>query len=176
MRTPSEQILDEMLVLGCQSGDARAFDALVARWQERLWRHAARLIEDEDAAYDVLQESWLAIGKGLPGLQDAVAFPAWAYRIVSNKSRDWLRRERRRRRGHELYAETVADNGAFDCADIDERCHSVRAAMQRLTGPDRALLALKYEESFDTGRRRGRNAIRGNGRGDASLSGRHGAL
>ena len=150
MRERSEQIRDELLVLGCQEGDARAFDELVERWQRRLWRHACRLTEDEEAAYDVLQEAWIAIGTGLPRLQDNMAFPAWAYRIVSNKSRDWLRRERRRRKGHELYAETLQDATVNAPVTEDDHCANLYEALRRMPGPDRALLALKYEEGFDT--------------------------
>ena len=41
----SERIIDELLVLRCQDGDRQAFEELVERWQERLWRHA-RLLTD----------------------------------------------------------------------------------------------------------------------------------
>lgn len=150
MSIQSERIRDELLVMGCQQGDEGAFSALVVRWQERLWRHARRLTEDEDAAYDVLQEAWLAIGKGLPRLHDAGSFPAWAYRIVTNKCRDWLRRERRRKRRQELYADAMPEAQFSDTPDCGERVEDLREAMRHLPGPDRALLALKYEEGFNT--------------------------
>lgn len=151
MRARSEHIRDELLVMGCQEGDPRAFEELVARWQERLWRHAYRLAENQDVAYDILQEAWIAIGRGLPRLHDASAFPAWAYRIVSNKCRDWLRREYRRRKGYELYAESVnREEPGSDAAEDEDLCEHLRQALGRLSGPDRALLALKYDEGFDT--------------------------
>lgn len=149
MRNQSEQIRSELLVLRCQEGEAAAFEALVCTWQERLWRHARRLTGNEEAAYDILQEAWLAIGRGIGRLLDPAAFPAWAYRIVSNKCNDWVRRESRRRKGHESYAEVwaVEKNGAPPRED--ERCESLRQALARLPSPDLALLALKYEEGFD---------------------------
>ena len=150
MRKRSEQLRDELLVLGCQEGDEHAFAELVARWQQRLWRHACRLTENEEAAYDVLQEAWIAIGTGLPRLQDHMAFPAWAYRVVTNKSRDWLRREQRRRKGHALYAETLQATTDIAPVTTHEFHVTVREALGHLSGPDRALLALKYEEGFDT--------------------------
>ena len=83
-----DRLNDELLVLRCQEGDTEAFELLVGRWQGRLWRHAWRLTGDENAAWDALQEAWIGISRGLVRLADAVAFPAWAYRIVSNKCRD----------------------------------------------------------------------------------------
>ena len=49
MNYGTQQIADEWLVLQSQDGDAGAFEQLVSRWQERLWRHARRLIRDDDA-------------------------------------------------------------------------------------------------------------------------------
>jgi RNA polymerase sigma factor (sigma-70 family) len=142
-----EQATDELLVLRCQEGDAGAFDELIGRWQERLWRHAWRLTGSRDAAWDALQEAWITVSRDIRGLKDAAAFPAWAYRITSNRCHDWIRKECRRRRADEAYAEQaerVEDEtrGANQCsADLDE-------ALSRLPGRDRAILSLRYEEEF----------------------------
>ncbi|MFH1918828.1 MAG: sigma-70 family RNA polymerase sigma factor [Planctomycetota bacterium] len=143
------RIEDELLVLRSQEGDASAFDELVGRWQERLWRHAWRLAGREDAAWDVLQEAWIGISRGIGRLEDAAAFPAWAYQIVSNKCRDRIRRERRRREATEAYADQVrcTEEDAFDS---QEQCSDLKEALARLPGRDRAILSLRYEEGFDT--------------------------
>jgi len=142
------RIEDELLVLRSQEGDVAAFDELVGRWQERLWRHAWRLLGDEDAAWDALQEAWIGISRGIRRLEDAAAFPAWAYRITSNKCRDRIRRERRRRRAVETYSEQVRQTD--DDARADDRIADLREALARLPGRDRAILSLRYEEGFDT--------------------------
>jgi RNA polymerase sigma-70 factor (ECF subfamily) len=150
MSSQGEQIRGEVLVIRCQEGDAAAFEALVLGWQERLWRHARRLTGDEEAAYDILQEAWLAIGRGLNRLHDPSAFPSWAYRIVSNKSNDWIRRESRRRKGYASYLEAWATEQQREPEREDARCANLRQALARLPSADVALLALKYEESFET--------------------------
>src|ERR1700677_5179542 len=40
MSRESESLMDEVLVLDCQSGSLGALETLVERWQKRLWRHA----------------------------------------------------------------------------------------------------------------------------------------
>lgn len=144
-----DHIYDELLVLRCQEGDPEAFDELVGRWQERLWRHAWRLTGDEQAAWDALQEAWMGIVRGIRGLQDAASFPAWAYRVVSNKCRDSIRRARRRRKADEAYTENV-QREEQEAYDAHERCADLREALGRLAGHDRAILSLRYEEGFDT--------------------------
>ena len=142
-----DRIHDEVLVLRCQSGEAEALDALLARWQERLWRHARRLTEDPDAAWDVLQEAFLGIATGIRKLDDPAAFPAWAYRIVSRRSTDWLRRRIRHREVARALAEDMLQR-EDDARATRRRVADLSEAMRLLPGPDRALLALRYQDGF----------------------------
>ncbi len=143
-----DRLNDELLVLQCQEGDTEAFELLVGRWQRRLWRHAWRLTGNESAAWDAVQEAWIGIARGIVRLADAAAFPAWAYQIVNNKCRDLVRRDRRRRQATETYSEWI--QGQEQDAVIAEEQRSLREALDQLSGPDRAVLSLRYEESFDT--------------------------
>ncbi len=47
---------------------------LVARWQKRLWWHALNLAGRTDAAWDITQESWSDIVRGLTHLKDPSKF------------------------------------------------------------------------------------------------------
>ena len=95
MQNLSDQIADEILVMDAQSGSYGAFDVLVARWQKRLWWHAYHLTGSPEAAWDVTQEGWLNVVRGLGRLKDPARFGTWVYRIVSHKAYDWLRRNGR---------------------------------------------------------------------------------
>jgi RNA polymerase sigma-70 factor (ECF subfamily) len=142
-----EQILDEWLILSCQQGDPVAFEQLVGRWQPRLWRHAWRLLGDEDAAWDALQDSWTAMVRGIGRLHDAAAFPAWAFRIVTNKCRDQVRRNQRRRLMLRESLEAL-DRIQGDAKTAHARAGDLREALERLPGAARVLLALHYEEGL----------------------------
>ena len=95
MNRSVEQLVDEILVMDCQSGSAKAMELLVSRWQKRLWCYAFNLTGDSEAAWDITQESWLGIIKGLRKLHDPARFRSWAYIIVTNKVNDWIRRNRK---------------------------------------------------------------------------------
>lgn len=145
----TQQIRDGLLVLRCQQGDGAAFADLVQRWQERLWRHAYRLTANQDAAADIVQDSWMAVVKGIGRLQDADAFPAWMFRIVTNKSRDWVRKQQRRRWLHDLLrSRTATLPPAFPREDV--RTDSLQAALAQLSLKQRALITLYYQEGFTT--------------------------
>lgn len=143
-------IHDELLLLRCRRGDAGAFAQLVDRWNARLFRHARRLTGEQESAWDVVQETWLAIIKGLSGLDDVRAFATWAFRIVHHKCADRSRKEKRRRRlGKEL-------------ADRPRDCTGARATAQARTGlleegidalppEQRSAVSLYYLEGLSVG-------------------------
>ena len=94
MDRPVEQLVDEILIMDCQRGSVKALEILVSRWQKRLWQYVYNLTSNADASWDITQESWLSIIKGLRKLQDPARFKAWAYRIATNKSIDWIRKSK----------------------------------------------------------------------------------
>jgi len=150
MRKSRAQIYDELLVIKCQQGDREAFEELVSRWQKRLWHYAFKVTASESAAWDIVQETWFGIIKGIRKLEDVSVFPRWAFRIANNKCSDWLRRQRQQHRlNNELTKQT--ENESDKKQDGDEKAESLRAAVEKLSPDRRALLTLRYHEGFDIG-------------------------
>jgi RNA polymerase sigma factor (sigma-70 family) len=142
-------ILDEWLVLKCQDGDAEALRELVGRYEQRIWRHALYLTGRREAAREVVQETWLAIVRGLPRLRDPAAFRSWAFRIVARRSADWIRR-RQRDRAHAVRGadetERPAAPARSDCAD--DELATLRLAIRKLPVHHRAVLDLHYRDGL----------------------------
>jgi RNA polymerase sigma-70 factor (ECF subfamily) len=77
--------------------DANAFTTLVERYQQPLMRYIRRLgIDDEDAAKDILQESFIKAYTNLNDFDFRYAFSAWMYRITHNETMSHFRRLRSR--------------------------------------------------------------------------------
>lgn len=143
MKDRAERTKDEWLVLGSQDGDAQAFNQLVLRWQDRLWRHARRLIRDDTEAWDVVQEAWMGMIRNLRRLDDPGAFSQWAYRIVTFKCVDHVRHRRRQRQlNKELPDQVAVQSGDHD--DIEE----LRSALKDLSVDQIAILSLFYNEEL----------------------------
>jgi RNA polymerase sigma factor (sigma-70 family) len=140
MTKASDQIIDEILVLDCQAGRARALEALVSRWHERLWQHAYRLVGDNEAAWDVTQQSWLTIIKGLRRLREPAHFKAWAYQITTSRAVDWIRKDQRRKR---LATEALPGRRPETTADP-----AVRELLDRLDTKKKVVLSLYYLEQL----------------------------
>jgi len=144
MKRAAQDVVDELLVMRCQDGDAEALDMLVGRWQKRLWRHAFRLTGRRDAAWEVLQEAWLGIVRGIGRLADPACFRRWAYRVVTHKAIDWVRRSDRRRSDRNL-ADPVAAPPAT--ADPDAAA-DLQTVLAHLPDEQRALVSLRYFEEL----------------------------
>ncbi len=149
MRRDSERIFDEYLVAAAITGDREALGRLVARWQPRLLRHAWRLLGDADAAKDMVQEAWMEILRGLGRLDDVVAFPAWAYRIVTRRCQRRFQRSARERLEPEQNAEEQqAPVPEHESGEFAAELSIVMEAVRSLPAPQRSALALFYIEDL----------------------------
>lgn len=81
----TERAYDAYLLAGVRTGDRKAQEMLVRRWQPKLAAHAWRLLGDRERALDAVQESWADIVKGLSRLKEDRAFAVWAMRIVTRR-------------------------------------------------------------------------------------------
>ncbi|MGH7136172.1 MAG: RNA polymerase sigma factor, partial [Pirellulales bacterium] len=93
---------DEWLALRCQLGEPSAFEELVAEFERPLLYYSAKLLRDENQAFDVVQEVWLRTFRQIRRLKQPSAVRAWLYRMAHGISGDRLRQDRSRRRVEEI--------------------------------------------------------------------------
>ena len=77
------QSSDEALAARAAGGDDHAFEALVRRYQRRVFGLACRLTSETDAP-DVLQETFLQLHRHLRSFRGEARFGTWLYRIATN--------------------------------------------------------------------------------------------
>jgi RNA polymerase sigma-70 factor (ECF subfamily) len=82
---------DETLMVRVQRGDGRALEALVGRYERRLFGFLARRGE-HGRAEDLFQETWLRVVRGRTGFDPGRRFSTWLYQIANNLCRDLARR------------------------------------------------------------------------------------
>ena len=140
MDRPVEQLVEEILVLDCQRGSVKAMEMLVSRWQKRLWKYAFNMTGDAEAAWDITQESWLGIIKGLRKLHDPASFKAWAYRITTNKSIDWIRKNKT--------AKKVGPDEYENHQHNDKKDAGLKELLEKLDMKKRTVLNLRYFEQL----------------------------
>ncbi len=141
-----EQLVDELLVMDAQSGRVKALEMLVSRWQKRLWRYACRLTGSPEAAWDVTQESWLGIVRGISRLGDPARFRPWVYRIVTNKANDWLRRRAKQSRIQASRDINIPQQHSG--RPPDEMATDIETILRQIPERSRTVLTLYYLEGL----------------------------
>jgi len=78
---------DAELVARLRAGDQAAFAALLDSWSPGMLRAARAYVASDEAAEDVVQETWLAIIRGVDRFEGRSSLRTWAYRILVNLAR-----------------------------------------------------------------------------------------
>jgi RNA polymerase sigma-70 factor (ECF subfamily) len=92
--TGASDLDDAQLVKLAQGGDTRAFDELVVRYRDRVFRLSFKILRHEDDAAEAMQDAFLSAFRGLKNFKAESTFSTWLYRIATNAS---LMKYRKRR-------------------------------------------------------------------------------
>ena len=85
--TPVSVDPDAELLARLRSGDEHAFRMLVERYSATML-HVARLhVRDRQAAEEVVQETWLAVIRGLERFEERSTLKTWLFRILTNRAK-----------------------------------------------------------------------------------------
>ena len=89
------EVDDTGLVNAFLSGESRAFDALVERYQTRLLNFVYRIVGDRERAEDLVQEVFIRVYRHLGRFDRSKKFSTWIYTIASNLGKNELRNRSR---------------------------------------------------------------------------------
>ena len=72
----------------------QVFNEIVRDYSERLYWHVRRMTGSHEDADDLLQDIFLKIWTALPTFRGEAQLYTWVWRIATNETLNWLRRER----------------------------------------------------------------------------------
>jgi RNA polymerase sigma-70 factor (ECF subfamily) len=125
-----------------QRGDHEAFATLARASIDRLYAIARRVLRDDAAAEDAVQECLVRAWRDLRALRDPDRVDAWLYRLLLHACRDEQRRMRRRPMLVEI-APMDAASGRDDPGDVERR-DQIERGFRALTVEHRMALALHH--------------------------------
>lgn len=153
---------DDVLISGFKEGDTDAFQELVLKYEQRVFNHCMRMVNDEEDSYDLTQEIFLKVFRKIGNYEHTYSFYTWLYRITVNCCIDFLRRKKRQVNSVSLSAghgddagingkdqdipdHTFVPDTALDQRELDQVLH---AAIAQLSEKLRAIIILKEIEGF----------------------------
>ena len=86
---------DVELLTRLRAGDEEAFIALVERHNDAMVRLARSFVASQAVAEEVVQETWLAVLRGIDGFAGRSSFKSWLLAILVNRARSTGVREHR---------------------------------------------------------------------------------
>jgi RNA polymerase sigma-70 factor (ECF subfamily) len=141
---PEMQPPEDSLLSRLRQGDPEAWTAFVARYKRMVHAVGYRMTGNAADAEEILQESFLAFSKALPGFRGEAKASTFLYRIAVNAGlRHAARKEKDRAAplGEDLPAKAVQDPG-----DQDALLAEVRFAVLALPLQQRAVFTLRHYE------------------------------
>jgi RNA polymerase sigma-70 factor, ECF subfamily len=149
MIAPGAQAGDGELVRRVMAGDRDAYTVLVERHQGLLFRQAYALVNDSDAAADLVQDAFVRAYRDLRRCRDPERFRAWVFTIVRNGCRDYLKNIRRRSVPWETHgAELRSAHDPHQDAENEEFRRRVGEALATLPEAQREAFLLRHVEDL----------------------------
>src|ERR1700722_15856582 len=86
---------DDELLEGLRAGDEEAFVALVGRYNHALFYVARSFVSTDAIAEEVVQDTWMAVVRGLSKFEGRSSIKTWLVKIAINRARSTGTRESR---------------------------------------------------------------------------------
>ena len=136
--------------------DAEAFAELMRRWERPIQNLCTRMTGDRHRGEDLAQEAFLRIYTRRKDYEPSSKFSTYLWRVALNVCYDELRRLKRRRESpldqvDSLDAMDELPDGSPASStriEAEERAAEVRAALQQLAEPYRAVVVMRHYEDL----------------------------
>lgn len=112
-----------------QQGDQDAFAQLLELHQNKVYGLIFRMTGSAEDAMDLTQEAFFNAWRGLPNFHAESKFSTWLYRLATNVTLDFLRREKRRRAITTV--SLSAENGPERDLDVPDQRFTPQGELER---------------------------------------------
>lgn len=126
---------EQRLIARAAEGDRKALEALVRRYNDRVYSIALTFTRNPEAAQDLTQEAWVRVLRSLGSFRGDCRFSTWMYRIIFN-----LFLNQRRKSAREVLTESEPTARR---ASTEQRL-TLQEAVRELPLAFREVVALRY--------------------------------
>jgi RNA polymerase sigma-70 factor (ECF subfamily) len=132
-------------------GENAAFEAIVQRYERRVYTIALRMCGEPEDARDVTQDVFVSAMRALRRFRGEAQLATWFHRVATNASLDAMRRRRRHatRRLEDAGDRASDAPGPEESAAASERAAEVQRALGEISDDHRAVLVLHELQGLD---------------------------
>ena len=128
----------------------KVFNEIVKTYSERLYWHVRRFVLSHEDTDDLLQDIFLKIWTALPSFRGEAQLYTWVYRIATNETLNFLRRQKVRaalqfRRIDDVMEERIDTDPYFNGSAAER---ALSKAIARLPEKQRSVFIMRYYEDM----------------------------
>lgn len=133
-----------------KNGNKEVFEEFYKLTSPRAYFIALKIVRNEHDAEDILQESYIKLLENIDDIDVERNFTAWFYKIVANKSKDFLKKQKLLvfEDGDEEIIDAIPEENPHfspeESLNQEELCSEVMAAIDELTAEKRACIMMMY--------------------------------
>lgn len=145
--------VDRNLINLVLSGDHRAFESLVRRYQKLVYNVVLQMVQSRDSAADLTQETFLKSYRSLASFKPELRFKPWLIRIATNTALNSLRDEK----PHDSLDQIMESDPCFDLTapenvekqvELTLATQELSVALAELPVRQRTIFVLRYQYDF----------------------------
>ncbi len=127
-----------------------AFNLIMRKYSDRLYRHIIKMVQNHDDADDILQNTFIKVWRYLPDFREDSKLFTWLYRIATNETLTFLKKESVKRFFMLSSAKVTSTQQAYSDPFFngDQIQFKLQKAIKRLPPKQRAVFNLKYFEDL----------------------------
>ena len=140
---------DKEIIGDIQAGKKKAFEELVKKYYQAIYRFARLRTKDPDLAFDFSQEAFIRFHKNVDGFDNSKKFLPYAYQIVKNLSYNYFQRYASRFVKQDFIELIENSDSSPEKATIEnEMKQKVHEALNKLEDEDKLIIMLKDFENY----------------------------
>jgi len=91
----AQRVTDEDVITRIMNGEKSAYELIMRKYNQRLFRIARSYITNEDEIEDVIQEAYIKAYEQMPRFEKRSSFSTWLIRIVINEALARVKQQKR---------------------------------------------------------------------------------
>ncbi len=117
---------EKEFVAKIKQGDDSAFEELVRKYQNYIFRLAFSMVKNEEDAKELTQEVFIKVYTSIQGFTGRSSLSTWLYRITYNLCLDYIKKNRKKR----LMTQSLDDNENIELLSLKADTHTPEEALE----------------------------------------------
>lgn len=142
---------NSLISLIIEENDMKAFNKLMKRYEEAIYRMALMYCKERESAYDIVQNTFIKVYENLNSFRGDSSFKTWLYKICYYEALNWIRKNKKSSQFtdvNEMENYLQLDFNSDDLVLKGEKYKILKNGITKLNKKYQTVLYLKYFDNL----------------------------